>query len=128
MPGESFAGRIETADWVAVTAFATISRHNVEIAILAFITIAADDIGLAAASARYLITNRHAEVRLLGALRIAGALVAIAMRQCQRIAKVPGQTLFTVRSGRVMDAFQALAGCTIAIANGIRIHIAITVA
>lgn len=128
LTGESFAGRIEAASRIAITALAAIARYNIEVTILAFITIAANDIWLTTASASYLITNRYAELRLLSALWITGALVAIAVWQGQRITKVARQTLLTILSSRVVDTLQTFAGRTITIADGVRINIAIAIA
>lgn len=128
MSSGSFARCIEASDGIAVAALASIARHNIEVSVLAFVTIASDDIWLAATVARQLVANRNAVVGLFGARWIACALLAITVRQSKRIAKVARQALFAVRSIRVVDTFQAIAGGAIAVAHSVRVDVAIAIA
>lgn len=128
LTGESFARYVETSNRIAVTAFAAIARHNVEVAILAFITIAPVDVRFAATISRQLIAYGNAIIGLLSARRIAWTLFTIAVRQSQWIAKVSRQTLFAMRTVCVVNTFQAISGGAIAIAHRIGINISITIA
>lgn len=127
LTSRTFARWIEATDGIAVAALAAIARYNVEISILTFITIATDDIGFTTTSAGGLVTYRHAEFGLLGTLWVAGALLAVAMWHGQRIAEMSWQAGFTVRSGCVVDTFQAFAGGAVAVAYSIRIDVVVTV-
>lgn len=123
-----FARRIEAADRITVAVLATVAGHDVVVAILALVTIAPNNVLLAATVAGQLVADGHAVLGLLGARWIARALIAVAVRQGQRIAEIAGQALVAVGAGRVVHAFQALAGGSIAVSDRVRVDVAVAVA
>lgn len=56
---ESFTRCINTSNWVTITAFTSIARLDVEVSVLAFVTIASNHIRFAFAFASQLVTNRY---------------------------------------------------------------------
>lgn len=124
----SFAWAIETADWIAVTALATVARNDVIVSVLAFVTIATDNIWLTTAVSGEWIANRNSVGSLLCSRQIARALFAVSVWQCQWITEMARQTLFTMRSSSIVDTLQAFASCTITVANGVWINIPIAFA
>lgn len=113
---------------IAIAALASVSGNDVEVTALALVAVAPDDVRLAATVARELVASRDSLVRLFGARWIARALIAVAVRNAERVAEVSGQALLAVRPRRVERALLALAGRAVAIADGVRVDVSVAVA
>jgi len=101
----AIAGGVVAAHRIAQAVLAAIARSDVEVARLALSAIPSNYIRLALALTSDLVTSRDTLFILLGSSLVATAAITASMRQGQRITKVSGQTLITMLSGCIVDAF-----------------------
>lgn len=128
LTGQFIASGIITTNGIAPTILTAIARHYIEVARLTFTAVATNNIGLTMTLSRYLITLCYTVLILFCAWRIASATVALTMWQGQRIAEMSCQTLIAVLARSIVYTLKTFAGGAVAIADGIGIHIAVTVA
>lgn len=88
LPIETVTRWVITADRVAHTTLATIAWINVVESVFAFVTVASDYVRFAATISCYLVTDWNSLLRLLGAVRVTGAVLTKTVRCRKWITKV----------------------------------------
>lgn len=116
------------ANGIALAALATISARNIPESILAFVAVLSNHVRFAVAITRHWIAHRNSVWRLNRSPRVTWAGIAWAMRRGVRIAEMTWKTFVAVVAGSIVNAFEAIAICSITVADSIWIGVSVTVA